>query len=282
MTARLTGSLGQARFTAEVPELRATAQGTITRQVLRARVALQATPLDRLQPFLPPGDPVAGQATGELDVTVPMGRPRAAVVEARVASLDLTHGGRNLRAAGPFAASLRNRRVAVQGLRVQGEGMDLRATGSLPLDASGRLDGTVEFDVDLTRLPAPAPWTLTGAARGRLALSGTRAQPRALGQVTLSGVTATHPRAPQPIQVSDAAIELLGEDARIQSLHATVPGGSVDVTGLVPLAALLGDEQAGRLGLPVRGDRAGAGALRHGPGPAPPARRLERGGEGGR
>jgi outer membrane protein assembly factor BamA/autotransporter translocation and assembly factor TamB len=249
VSARLTGRLSQARFTAEVPELQATAEGTLDRRTLRARILLQATPLDRLQPFLPAGAPVAGQATGALDVTMPMGRPRAAVVEARLESLDVTYGGRTLRAAGPFAASLRSRRVAVQGVRVEGDGLDVRATGSLPLDPGGRLEGTIEFDVDLTQVPPPAPWTLTGGAQGRLALSGTRAQPRALGQVTLTGVTATHPRAPQPIQVSDAVIELLGEDARIQSLHATVPGGSVDVTGLVPLAALIGDVQAARLGL---------------------------------
>jgi outer membrane protein assembly factor BamA/autotransporter translocation and assembly factor TamB len=249
VTARLNGRLGQGRFTAEVPELHATGQGTFDRQNLRARIDLRATPIGRLQPFLPAGEPVAGQATGVVDVVMPLGRPQAAVVDARLESADVTYGGRSLRASGPFTASIRNRRVAVQGLRVEGEGLDVRTTGTFPLDPKGALDGTVEFDVDLTRIPAPAPWTLTGAARGRLALSGTRAQPRALGQVTLTGVTATHPRAPQPIQVTDATLELLGEEARIQSLHATVPGGSVDVTGLVPLAALVGEAQAARLGL---------------------------------
>ena len=57
-----------------------------------------------------------------------------------------------------------------------------------------------------------------------------------------------------------------GDSAYIRELHGNFPGGRVDLLGRVPLAAVLSEEQARRLGIAARRRVRGGSRVRRGPG----------------
>ena len=248
VTARLQGLLGRGQFTFEAPELRVSGQGTVDKQTLQATLKLDQTQIERVARLVPLAQPVTGVTSGTANVTVPLSNPQAAVADLRLDTLELATAGLTARAAQPVVASLRNRVLEFTTVQVEGNGVTAAASGRLGLDATAPIEGHVVFDADLSRTPHPADLTVTGTAHGDITLSGTRVRPRAFGEVALSGITAQ--RSGQTIvTVEDGLLDLQGDAAVVQNIRATVGGGAVELTGTIPVAALLPAARAEGLGL---------------------------------
>jgi len=248
VTARLQGVLGRGQFTFEAPELRVTGQGTVDRQTLQATLNLDQTQIERIARLVPLTQPMTGVASGTANVTVPLSNPQAAVADARLDTLELVTAGITARATQPVVASLRNRVLEFTTVQVEGNGVTASASGRVGLDASAPIEGHVVFDADLARTPHPADLTVTGTAHGDVTLSGTREHPRAFGEVGLAGITAQ--RSGQTIvTLEEGRLDLQGDVAVVQNIRATVGGGAVELTGTIPVAALLPAARAERFGL---------------------------------
>lgn len=247
-SARFTARNGVADVSFAAPGFNATGSGTATASGFRGTVLLADTALERLQPFLSPQRPLAGVVSGTVNVDLAWRAPERALVAARLDRAEVVSGTLNARARRPFALTLRGRRVEVAGLDVEGPGMDFTADGLLSLDPGGPLDLRLRGQMDLARVPPPQGWTLQGVATGDVRLTGTRTRPRAHGLIALRSGLIQRPGA-QPIQVADGDVLLEGDVARARNLRVTMGGSHLELTGLIPLTAVLGEETVRRLGL---------------------------------
>jgi outer membrane protein assembly factor BamA/autotransporter translocation and assembly factor TamB len=248
VTVRLEGILGRGQFTFEAPELRVTGHGTVDRQTLQATLKLDHTEIERIARLVPLAQPMTGVTSGTANVTVPLSNPKAAVADARLDTLELVTAGITARATQPVVASLRNRILEFTTVQVEGNGVTASASGRIGLDAAAPIDAHFVFDADLARTPHPADLTVTGAAHGDVTVNGTRERPRAFGEVALSGITAQ--RSGQTIvTLQDGRLDLQGDVAVVQNIRGTVGGGAVELTGTIPVAALLPAARAERFGL---------------------------------
>jgi outer membrane protein assembly factor BamA/autotransporter translocation and assembly factor TamB len=248
LTVRLEGVLGRGQFTFEAPELRVTGQGTVDRQTLQATLKLDQTEIERIARLVPLAQPMTGVTSGTANVTVPLSNPKAAVADTRLDTLELVTAGITARATQPVVASLRNRILEFTTVQVEGNGVTASASGRIGLDAAAPIDAHLVFDADLARTPHPADLTVTGAAHGDVTVNGTRERPRAFGEVALSGITAQ--RSGQTIvTLEDGRLDLQGDVAVVQNIRGTVGGGAVELTGTIPVAALLPAARAERFGL---------------------------------
>jgi outer membrane protein assembly factor BamA/autotransporter translocation and assembly factor TamB len=244
------GGRGQVRF--EAPELRATGHGTVDMTGFQGTLRLADTPLAPLQPMVSPERPLAGEVSGAVDVSLAWARPEAAVISARVEELQAQSGDLWARARAPFTLTARGRDLTVEGVDIEGPGLGFTGSGRLGLRADAPIDLTGHLELDLAHVPSPAGWRLTGLIRGDVHLLGTPSAPRATGLVTLTGVEFQRPGFPL-VTVSDGLVDLQGDSAYIRELHASFPGGRLDLLGRVPLGAVLAEEQAARLGIPTGG-----------------------------
>jgi outer membrane protein assembly factor BamA len=170
------------------------------------------------------------------------------VANARLDTLELVTAGITARATQPVVASLRNRILEFTTVQVEGNGVTASASGRIGLDAAAPVDAHVVFDADLARTPHPADLTVTGAAHGDITVNGTRERPRAFGAVALSGITAQ--RSGQTIAtLEDGRLDLQGDVAVVQNIRGKVGGGAVELTGTIPVAALLPAARAEGFGL---------------------------------
>lgn len=238
VTGRLTGRGGAGRFTVAVPELGASGEGRMDRRSVDATVDLRDTPLAPLAPLATPGRRLEGEATGRLRVQGRWNALAAARVEGRMESLHVVTDTLDVRTRQPFDVSGRNRVFTVRGLDLEGQGLSLTASGTLGFAPGAPLDLQGQATVDLTRVPAPPGWTLTGTAHADLALAGTFDDPRARGTVRLSGVTAARPDG-RAVTVEDGTIELQDDVLATSGLVVEVGGGRLVLTGRAPVFALL-------------------------------------------
>jgi outer membrane protein insertion porin family len=231
---------GAADVSLALPALNVTTDARVDRdrRRLSGRFALQATPLAAAAAALPAGRGVEGTVTAAGTFDIPLATPAAGTVEAEVQALDVVRGDLSTRARQPFGVGLRGRRLAIRDLRLEGPGVTLEATGTVGLDARRALDLEVRAGAELGALPRSGSWSLGGSARAQVTLSGTPAHPLATGFVNLDGVEVASPGLPTA-HIEGSSIALLGTDARIERLTATVAGGTIDVTGHVPLPALV-------------------------------------------
>ncbi|PYQ49868.1 MAG: hypothetical protein DMF78_17180, partial [Acidobacteria bacterium] len=248
VTARVQGVLGRGQFTFAAPDLRVTGEGTVDRRTLQATLVLDRTSVDRIAAFLPLTQPVSGTTSGTVTVTVPLANPSAAVAQARLDTLEVTSGGIAARATQPVVASLRNRTVEFTTVELEGNGVKAAASGRIGLDARAPIDAHVTFDADLARAVHRPDLTVTGTAHGDVTLSGTREKPRAVGDVALSGVNVQRPDQTL-VTLQDSRLHLEGDVAVVQNMRGTAGGGTFQLTGTIPVAALLPAGGAERLGL---------------------------------
>jgi outer membrane protein assembly complex protein YaeT len=190
-----------------------------------------------------------GALTGRLDLDIPLARPRDVQGEAQVDALRVERGDWTVETQRPFAARARAGRVQVDGLALAGSGLRLDLSGSFGLDADAPLELEAEGRVDLARLPPVPGLTLDGAVKGRVALSGRRARPRATGSITASVLAVESERIPR-LSVKEARIDVEDETALMRPLTVQVAGGEATLAGRLPLAAVWREarREQGRVG----------------------------------
>lgn len=252
VTARASGTAGRGRLSFAAPELRAEGAGTFDRERLQLTARVDQAPLDLVGDALQLQDPLGGEATGTVDVSLPFANPAAATVVARLDSAEVQTPRLEARITQPFLARLQGRRFSVEGLSAEGEGFAVQLTASAGLDPDAPIDGRARFDLDLARLPARAGWVLTGRAAGDVALSGSRRRPRAHGGVDVADVLVRNEEK-TILSLAAGRVDLAGEAATTTGLRAEVPGGFLELTGRVPLAELLPEPTARALGLAPTG-----------------------------
>ncbi|HUG55033.1 MAG TPA: translocation/assembly module TamB domain-containing protein [Vicinamibacteria bacterium] len=248
VTAQAEGVLGRARLTFAAPELRVTGEGTIEGGVLHATLTLDRTEIERLAAFLPLTQTVTGITSGTITLDAPLANPGAATAEARLDTLELATGGLTARATSPVVARLRDRILEFTDIQVESSGVTAMASGRIGLDADAPIEARLLFDADLSRVPQRADLSASGTAHGDIVVSGTRSRPRAFGAVALTGVTVQR-LGETLVQVEDGRLDLQGDVAIVEGFRGTVGGGTVELTGTIPVAALLPEAGAERLGL---------------------------------
>ena len=248
-TLQVTARGGRADLTFAAPEINATGTGRLDRDTLRLTAVLDQTPLSGLQPIVSPERPLEGQATGTLTATVPLSRPAAATVVARLETVDATSGTFTVRSTRPFTLTSQSRRITVDDLALEGQGFAFQGSGRFGTAPGAPLDVRGDLDVQLDRLPQPQGWTLRGRAQGHVELTGTVSRPRATGLLTLTDAVLQQPDAPAILSVKNGLVELAGDSAIAQGLRLEMAGGTVDLSGRLPLAILLGEQARARLGM---------------------------------
>ena len=247
-TIAVTARGGRADLTFDAPEIHAAGTGRLDRGTLRLTATLTETPLAALRPLVSPDRPLEGQATGTVEATVPLSRPAAATVVARLDSLDVTSGTFTARATRPFTLTSKDRRIRVEDLALEGDGFTFAGSGRFGTAPGAPLDVRGNVDVQLDRMPPPPGWTLRGRAQGHVELTGTVSRPRATGELTLTDAVAQRPDA-AVLSVKNGRVELQGDSAIAEGLRLELSGGTVDLSGRLPLAVLLGPQARERLGI---------------------------------
>ncbi len=232
---------GALQATLAIPDLRVSGQGRLRvpdSPALTANLAFDDSSLGPLGRLLPPGIPLGGSLSASLDLNIPLGAPETATIEARVEALTLMSGRLSAQSRHPFALWLRQGRIAVEGLALQGSGASLDVSGSAGTNSSAPIELRAAASVDLADLPAPMGWQLAGQLETRLALTGPVGQPQARGFLAGRELAIETGWLPA-LTVPEARVELSGDAAEIGSITAAVAGGSFTVSGRVPLAAVV-------------------------------------------
>src|SRR6185436_11276353 len=167
-------------------------------------------------------------------------------------SVHATSGTLVVRSTRPFTLTSQNRRLNVEDLALEGPGFAFQGSGRLGTAPGAPLDLRGDVDVQLDQLPQPQGWTLRGRARGHVELTGTVSRPRAAGLLTLTDAALQRPNEAAVLAVKDGQVQLAGDSAIAKGLRLELQGGTVDLSGRLPLAVLLGPQLRERLGIDAR------------------------------
>jgi outer membrane protein insertion porin family len=218
--------------------------------------------LDLAKVPAPEGWQMSGQVAGDVTLSGTRTRPRAAglltITDSRIqrpglAPIDIHQG----------VVELAGDTADIRSLRATAQGGSFELAGRIPLgslltpaqaarlgiEAAARsLDVRAQGNVDLSQIPLPPGWAMTGQVQGHFELTGTRAAPRVTGLVSIGEGTLQRPGLP-PVVVHGGEIELAGDKAILHGLSADSQGVAFQVTGEVPLSAILPAAQSARLGV---------------------------------
>jgi translocation and assembly module TamA len=231
---------GRTRVRLALPSFNITGDGEVpvsSPRTAHGSVTLAETPLAPLAPLLPEGTPLDGTLSGRVEYEVPLAAPglRARGEFTRFAA---TSGRWSAETAHPFRLSLDRGSLGVEGLDLRGSGYSLTLSGRAGAGASDPVALDAGLEADLASVPAPAGWTLAGRIGSQIALTGTRLDPRASGAVTARDVSAEGPSLPA-LTVTEARVDLRGDAIEVAPARPQLAGGSLTLSGHLPLAALL-------------------------------------------
>jgi translocation and assembly module TamA len=212
--------------------------------------------LDLAQVPSPAGWRLAGRVRGDVQVGGTPSAPRAtglvtlAAVEFQRPGFPLvtvTEGLVDLQGDAAFIRELHGTfpggRVDLLGRVPLGAVLSAELATRLGIPTGGGFSVEAAFDADLSQWPVRPGWTMRGQVQGDLEFVGTRSRPRGFGLVTLSDVSVEAPGA-NVLSLPAGAVELAGDVVTTEGIEATVAGGTVLVSGAVPLAALLAESRA--------------------------------------
>src|SRR5262249_60697151 len=140
----------------------------------------------------------------------------------------------------PVPATPRGRNVAVRDVQPEAPGMTFQGSGRVGLEPKSPVSLRGTLDADLAKVSVPTGWTATGRIRGDITVTGSLAEPRGSGAITLAGVTLQRPDWPL-VQVADGEVRLEGDEAVTSGLRVSLPRGTMTLSGRPPLAALVSD-----------------------------------------
>ena len=164
------------------------------------------------------------------------GNPQAITADVDVDRLDVSRGDLSLIEARPFTATLRDRRLAVENLRLA-----LLEEGFLEISGNGRLDGTLDFRAD-GRIPVAVANSLGAAleeASGEVTLdarvTGPASRPEVDAAVVVSDVGLLVPGLRQKLSEVNGRLELTAQTLTLEKLEGRLDEGRFSVSGAADL-----------------------------------------------
>jgi len=186
------------------------------------------------------GTPSAPRATGLVTLRgVEFQRPGFPLVEVSEGLVDLQGDAAYIR---ELHGSFPGGRVDLLGRVPLGAVLSPQQAARLGIATGGGFSVEAAFDADLSQWPVRPGWTMAGQVQGDLEFVGTRSRPRGFGLIALGDVTVDAP-GDRVLALPAGTVELAGDVVTTPGIEATVAGGSVLVSGAVPLAALLAESR---------------------------------------
>ncbi|MCM2254388.1 MAG: translocation/assembly module TamB [Vicinamibacteria bacterium] len=188
-----------------------------------------------LSPALPPLLGIV--ATGAVDVSGPLLRPKELVVRGEAPRLALSLPEYKVHNSAPLRFQVENGRLALEEVALAGEGTDLRVSGSAALLEDGPVSLAVRGSADLQALAA-----LTRNLRGRGAVAlqvdvaGTRDVPRMTGVLEVADAGLRMRGFPHGLEAVRGRLRLTEAGAQFDDLQGTVAGGPIEASGRVAWA----------------------------------------------
>jgi outer membrane protein insertion porin family len=212
--------------------------------------------LDLAQVPSPTGWRLAGRIDGDVDLVGTPAEPRATGL-VRLSGVEFQRPGLPLVTVSEGLVELQGDAAHIRELHGNFPGGRVDLLGRVPLAAvlseeqtrrlgiptGGGFAVEAAFDIDLAQWPVRPGWSMQGHVQGDLEFVGTRLRPRAFGLIALSGVAVDAP-GKRLLEVPDGRAELAGDVVTTTGIQASVGGGTLSVSGAVPLAAILAESRA--------------------------------------
>lgn len=226
---RLTG--GRADLTVSASDLATSGRLRVGDGRLQARLDATGLPLERLT-----GGTVAGQVAGRLDLELPLAQPAQARGRVQFASLSVTREGATFVSREPFDVELAAGQLRLAPLVLEGPGAELGLRGTLGLAGRG-LAGELSLAADLSALPLPEGLERAGRVEGQARLGGSVEWPEVTGSLAWRGVDLAGGGLPG-LGLDDGRLILRGRVLELEPVAARWAGGTLQLTGALPAAAL--------------------------------------------
>jgi hypothetical protein len=213
----LTGQLGAAEPYAA--DLVLTARSTSIDPFLRV-----------VQPALPAA--LSLVSSGEARIRGPLAAPAELRVEASLPELELLLPEFQVRASEPVRLGYADGRLDLGRFRLAGDGTDLEVKGGVDLVGSGPLAVSARGRADLRALSlVTRRLRASGTARLAVEVSGTRAQPHALGTLELDGAGLRVRGFPHGVEDVRGRVRFTESAAELEGVEGTLAGGRVTIEG---------------------------------------------------
>jgi translocation and assembly module TamB len=190
-----------------------------------------------LDPFIRaafPGLPAAlgVVVTGQVAVRGPLRSPRELTGEAALSELALLFPEYPVKSREPVRLELANGILRLRAFRIAGEGTDLAIAGQAGVLGSAALGITARGTADLRALAALSR-RLRGSGSARLSVnvSGTTADPRVDGRLTLEGAGLRVRGFPHGLEGTEGTLRFNESALEIEGLTGTLAGGTVELQG---------------------------------------------------
>lgn len=179
---------------------------------------------------------LGGTLSGRVDASGSVARPSARfdLSVARLTAAPAAQagiGGVDARARGSFANNI----VSLDTLTANGSGLDVNASGRVPLSGSGlslKLNARAPLSL-ANRILAERGATLAGDALVDATVTGSLANPNVSGSVRATGITYRDPQLNLVIQNGALDAALAGDRVTIRSMQANLGEGTISVSGSV-------------------------------------------------
>jgi translocation and assembly module TamB len=179
-------------------------------------------------PSLP--SPLGVIVTGQLALRGPLRWPRSLAGQATLSDLSLLFPEYPVKSSEPVRLELANGAFRLRALRLAGEGTDLEIAGDT--DVAGALAITARGTADLRALAALSR-RLRGSGSARLSVnvSGSTADPRVDGRLTLEGAGLRVRGFPHGLEGTQGTVRFNESALEVEGLTGTLAGGSVELQG---------------------------------------------------
>lgn len=159
-------------------------------------------------------------------------------IDATIEQADVTLLDYNLRNDGPIGLRLDGQTIAIDRLRLVGEGTALDLSGSVDL-ATDALGLAIDGDANLSILSGLVPNLRgSGVAEVRTRLSGTFAEPAVSGQASLLNGRIRHIGLPHGLEAINGRVVFEQDGLRFDDIPAVMGGGAVTIGGRVGLVGI--------------------------------------------
>jgi translocation and assembly module TamB len=176
--------------------------------------------------------------SGALDLRGPLARPRELELDAAVSQLSLLLPDFPVRNRDEIRVSVRGGQTELRDVRLAGEGTDLVLNGSAPVLGDGPLRLELRGNADLAALSLVTRRLRgRGAARLRLALTGTRAAPHLDGTLDLEGAGVRVRGFPHGLEDVRGRLRFSESAATLEDVRGTLGGGELHLSGGANYAA---------------------------------------------